>query len=64
MTTLLDNTHYPRKDFAGLYHLRWQIEVENLSGESILSVQQDYHALGGGKRLQSMFLQPLFNEYG
>ena len=55
MTTLLDNTHYPRKDFAGLYHLRWQIEeayktqkcrfeVENFSGESILSIQQDYHA--------------------
>ena len=55
MTTLLDNTHYPRKDFAGLYHMRWQIEeayktqkcrfeVENFSGESVLSLQQDYHA--------------------
>ncbi len=27
MTTLLDDTHYPRKDFAGLYHMRWQIEA-------------------------------------
>jgi hypothetical protein len=55
MTSLLNNTHYPRKDFAGLYHMRWQIEeayktqkcrfeVENFSGESILSIQQDYHA--------------------
>lgn len=55
MTSLLDGTHYPRKDFAGLYHMRWQIEeayktqkcrfeVENFSGESILSIQQDYHA--------------------
>ena len=55
MTTLLDNEHYPRKDFAELYHMRWQIEeaykaqkcrfeVENFSGESILSIQQDYHA--------------------
>jgi len=55
MTTLLDNTHYPRKDFADLYHMRWQIEeayktqkcrfeVENFSGESVLSIQQDYHA--------------------
>ena len=55
MTTLLDNAHYPRKDFADLYHMRWQIEeayktqkcrfeVENFSGESILSIQQDYHA--------------------
>jgi len=55
MTSLLDNINYPRKDFAGLYHLRWQIEeayktqkcrfeVENFSGESILSIQQDYHA--------------------
>lgn len=55
MTSLVDNTHYPHKDFAGLYHMRWQIEeayktqkcrfeVENFSGESILSIQQDYHA--------------------
>ena len=55
MTSLLNNTHYPRKDFADLYHMRWQIEeaykaqkcrfeVENFSGESILSIQQDYHA--------------------
>lgn len=55
MTSLLNNTLYPRKDFAGLYHMRWQIEeayktqkcrfeVENFSGESILSIQQDYHA--------------------
>jgi len=55
MTSLLDHIHYPRKDFAGLYHLRWKIEeaykvqkcrfeVENFSGESILSIQQDYHA--------------------
>jgi len=55
MTTLLDNTHYPRKDFTDLYHMRWQIEeaykaqkcrfeVENFSGESVLSIQQDYHA--------------------
>ena len=55
MTSLLDNMHYPRKHFADLYHMRWQIEeaykiqkcrfeVENFSGESILSIQQDYHA--------------------
>ena len=24
--SLLDNTHYPRKDFAGHYPMRWQIE--------------------------------------
>lgn len=55
MTTLLDGVHYPRKDFSALYHMRWQIEeaykaqkcrfeVENFSGESILSIEQDYHA--------------------
>jgi len=55
MTTLLDNLCYPRKDFADLYHMRWAIEeayktqkcrfeVENFSGESVLSIQQDYHA--------------------
>jgi len=55
MTSLLDNCKYPLKDFAELYHLRWQIEegykkqkcfieIENFSGRSVLSVEQDFHA--------------------
>ena len=55
MTSLLDNKQHPMKDFADLYHLRWQIEegykkqkcfieIENFSGKSVLSIKQDFHA--------------------
>jgi len=55
MTSLTDHKQYPAKDFHGLYHLRWQIEegykkqksffeIENFSGKSELSIQQDFHA--------------------
>jgi hypothetical protein len=55
MTNLLDTQRYPVQAFKALYHLRWQIEegykrqkswleIENFTGKSVLSVQQDYHA--------------------
>lgn len=55
MTSLLDNSSYPAKAFADLYHARWQVEesykkqkswleIENFSGKSVLSVEQDFHA--------------------
>ncbi len=55
MTSLLDKQRYPVKCFKTLYHLRWQIEesykqqknwleIENFSGKSVLSIQQDFHA--------------------
>lgn len=55
MTSLLAARQYPIKAFKALYHARWKIEegykrqkswleIENFTGESVLSVQQDYHA--------------------
>jgi len=55
ITNLLDTATYRIADFKALYHLRWQIEeaykrqkswleIENFSGLSVLSVEQDYHA--------------------
>ncbi len=53
--SLLDYERYPTDLFAGLYPDRWpveedynvvkyQIELENFSGKSVLSVYQDSHA--------------------
>lgn len=55
VTDLLDEVRYPAEDFKGLYHQRWgveeaykllkmRIEIENFSGKSLLSVQQDFYA--------------------
>ncbi len=55
MTSLLDATVYPADDFAALYHSRWRIEeafkrlkhrlaLENTSGLSWLTAQQDFGA--------------------
>jgi len=55
MTSLLDRTTYPAADFAALYHSRWRIKeafkrlkhrlaLENTSGVSWLSAQQDFAA--------------------
>ncbi len=55
ITNLLDRQRYPVQALKGLYHTRWQIEegykrqkswleIENFSGKSVHSVQQDYHA--------------------
>lgn len=55
MTSLLNKKHYPMKCFKALYHLRWQIEegykrqknwleIENFTGKSVLSIQQDFYA--------------------
>jgi hypothetical protein len=55
MTSLTDKKRYPMKDFYALYHARWRVEegykiqkafleVENFSGQSVHSIQQDVHA--------------------
>lgn len=55
MTSLLDQATYPAADFAALYHSRWRIEeafkrlkhrmaLENTSGLTGLSAQQDFGA--------------------
>jgi hypothetical protein len=55
VTSLTDPAKYPHSAFSGLYQFRWQaeesyktmksrLEMENFSGKSCLSVQQDFHA--------------------
>ena len=55
ITNLMDSDQYPVGLFKSLYHLRWGIEenykrlkqwleIENFSGKSTLSVQQDFYA--------------------
>jgi hypothetical protein len=55
ITNLMDSDQYPVGLFKSLYHLRWGVEenykrlkqwveIENFSGKSTLSVQQDFHA--------------------
>lgn len=55
ITNLMDSDHYPAHEFKALYHQRWSIEedykrlkqwleIENFSGQSVLSVEQDFHA--------------------
>jgi hypothetical protein len=55
ITNLLDQARYPRAEFKNLYRLRWQIEegfkrqkswlqIENFTGLSLVSIQQDFHA--------------------
>ncbi len=55
VTSLLDDKTYPSTLFKSLYHLRWGIEenykrlkqwleIENFSGKSALSVEQDFYA--------------------
>lgn len=54
-TSLLVTKTYPSSIFKELYHLRWpveeqykifkmRIEIENISGKSVLAVYQDFHA--------------------
>lgn len=55
ITNLMDEQAFPASVFKGLYHLRWGVEenykrlkqwveIENFSGESALSVKQDFYA--------------------
>jgi len=55
MTNLMDEEAYPSTLFKKLYHLRWGIEenykrlkqwleIENFSGKSALSIEQDFYA--------------------
>jgi len=55
LTNLIDKGRYPRKEFKALYHERWgieegiknfkcKIEIENWTGKSAVSVEQDFYA--------------------
>jgi hypothetical protein len=66
ITSLTNKKLYPRKIFSDLYHLRrgveedyktmkCRIEIENFSGKSVLSVQQDFHSRVFSKNLAAIF---------
>lgn len=70
MTSLTDTKLYPYEVFADLYHKRWpveedykiikcRIEMENFSGQSALSVYQDFHSKVLLKNLVSVFALPV-----
>ena len=70
ITSLTDTKLYPYEVFAELYHKRWpveedyktikcRIEMENFSGQSALSVYQDFHAKVVLKNLVSVLALPV-----
>ena len=70
ITSLTDSKLYPYEVFAELYHKRWpveedyktikcRIEMENFSGQSALSVYQDFHAKVLLKNLVSVLALPV-----
>ncbi len=69
VTSLLDKELYPHDLFAELYHSRWPVEedyktmkqwveIENFSGKSVLSINQDFHAKVFSKNLTSALAFP------
>ncbi len=70
ITSLTDDQIFPVHIFKELYHSRWpveedykvlkcRIEVENFSGKSALSVNQDFHSKVLSKNLTAMTAHPL-----
>ena len=70
ITSLTDTQLYPYELFAELYHKRWpveedykaikcRIEIENFSGQSALSVYQDFHSKVFLKNLVSVLALPV-----
>lgn len=70
ITSLADTKLYPYEVFADMYHKRWpveedyktikcRIEMENFSGQSALSVYQDFHSKVLLKNLVSVFALPV-----
>jgi hypothetical protein len=68
VTSLLDESLYPTKEFAELYHLRWnhetyhqmlkgRLDLENWSGQTVEAVRQDVQAAVLVSNLESLFSQ-------
>ena len=68
-TSLLDQEAHPVAVFKALYHQRWpveedyqfvkcRLEVENFSGQSVLTVYQDFHAKVFTKNLTAILAHP------
>jgi len=69
ITSLLDQARYPYAVFKELYHQRWpveedykvfklRVEVENWSGKSTLSIDQDFHAKTFTANLTAVLAHP------
>ena len=69
ITSLIDKQKYPHDIFKDLYHKRWPVETDyrfmkeriqigNFSGESVLSVYQDFHAKIVAKNLAVILASP------
>jgi hypothetical protein len=69
ITSLTDSQKFPYEIFMDLYHKRWPVEVDylfmkqrieigNFSGESVLSVYQDFHAKVLAKNLTWILASP------
>lgn len=72
ITSLIDEQQFPYDVFMDLYHKRWPVEVDylfmkqrievgNFSGESVLSVYQDFHAKVLAKNLTWILASPAQN---
>ena len=70
VTSLLDSEIYPVSLFGEVYHQRWGIEtyyhllkgrldLENFSGKSVESVQQDFHSTIFVSNAETMLTRPL-----
>ena len=70
ITSLIDTKRYPIDIFHNLYHSRWPVEedyklikcrmdLENFTGESALSVYQDFHAKIFAKNLVAILSSPV-----
>jgi hypothetical protein len=73
ITSLTDGKAYPVQIFNELYHCRWPVEsdynflknkiaVERWTGQSVLSVYQDFHAKVLAKNLASALIHPVQEE--
>ena len=69
ITSLVDEEKYPQEIFKDLYHKRWPVEVDylfmkerlevgNFSGQSALSVYQDFHSKVFAKNLTAVLASP------
>lgn len=73
LTSLLDSEKFPAEIFAELYHKRWPteedyktikctMEIENFSGQSVLSIYQDFYAKMLLKNMVSIMAIPVNDE--
>jgi hypothetical protein len=68
ITSLLDHKLYPKKEFKGLYNLRWGVEenykwhkvaleLENFSGSTELAIEQEFFSLVFTANMASLLIE-------